>query len=163
MEDFPHELRHPSGQMMSLARDLVLVGLKESQAPSGPEKVLNRLGVVLEDPVGHRGSGTAVGEGRPMQRVNHTATRFWARTKDGSAFGGASLADVAKSAEGRAIDWIAPVYSLNVRGRTELLSILPHVLLVRPDRKADPDELAKHLSGYGLQEDPQESKPLPPL
>src|SRR5919199_4850463 len=122
MQDFPFRLRQSSGEMMSLERDRVLVGFASEDAAAEADDLLSELGLVAEDePDSYEPA--APGK-RSMEVLNRTDTRVWALTVDGTAFRAGSF----EAPKEGAIEWVAPVYRLDLRGRSELLSVLPHVL-----------------------------------
>jgi subtilisin family serine protease len=80
-------------------------------------------------------------DGRRMQRVNHTDTRFWVRSIDGEPISDERFSEV-RELFGDALHWIGAVYRLPGRGehggRESLLCPLPHVVLVRERRQGGP-------------------------
>jgi len=153
MQDFPLRLRHPNGQIMDLERDRVLVSLSSEPEAADIGSVLDRLGLVPEEDTDIR-EQQAMGR-RPTGVLNRTRTRIWARTAEATA----NRASRFERTEG--IDWVAPVYRMDMQGRTEFLAVLPHVLLARLDPKQDHSATVKRLSEFGLQEDVERSKLLP--
>ena len=160
MKDFPLQLRHPSGQIMSLERDRVLVALKERPTKADASNLFDQLGLVLEPSEEPQGAGSARGGGKPQSTVNNTVKRFWTRIQDGTAFTASKLAEALTAGAGTTLDWVAPVYSLQIQGRMELLSPLPHILLIRPNPHKNRDEVSKYLEDHGLDEDQDRSKYL---
>jgi subtilisin family serine protease len=160
MPDFPLQLRHPSGQMMSLERDRVVVSLSSSPTRAAASNVLSELGLVLETGDETRGAGLAQGSAAPQVRVNHTASRFWTRTRDGTAFTAEKLTAARASASGDSLEWVAPVYSFQAEGRTEYLALLPQVLVIKPRPGASSEDVSRHLKSFGLEEDTERSKYL---
>jgi len=162
MKDFPLQLRHPSGQMMTLERDRVLVGLKAQggAAAATASDVLSQLGLVLEPSEEPRGAGAARGPSAPEAAINHTATRFWTRTQDGTAFTENRLAQAMAAGAASSLEWVAPVYSLQIQGRLELLSPLAHILILRPAAGKDRNEIADYLEAHGLEADQARSEYL---
>jgi subtilisin family serine protease len=152
VKDFPIRIRHHSGAIMELERDRVLVGFGKGPKASSQDrtKALEAIGLTAEDPV-----LPAAASNEPAEAaVNHTDDRIWARTLDGSAF------RPNRAAESDQLSWVAPVYRLPSAGRTELLSPLPHALLVRIKNQDRRSELEDRLRKRGLKADDARSKYL---
>ncbi|HET6659083.1 MAG TPA: S8 family serine peptidase [Rubrobacter sp.] len=92
---------------------------------------------------------------RPMQVLNRTDTRVWARTADGTAFQATSI----EPPETRSVRSVSPIYRLELQGRSELLAVLSDAMLIyfTPE---DPDRVSEVLERYGLQEDTERSQYL---
>lgn len=159
MRDFPHEMKHGSGVMMTLEPARLLLALKEELPRRDLEARLADAGFVLEDAREERKEGL-----RPMEEVvNHTETRFWIRSRSGKPVD-VELRQALEDAFEGLLDWVGPVYRLaNTRGRDGMLCPLPNVLVIRPvdrlDKKAERD-FAKTLQRYGLEEFSEKSKYL---
>jgi subtilisin family serine protease len=154
MQDFPLRLRHPGGQMMTLERDRLLVSFSGEQAPADADSILDRLGLVPEPDTDVR-EQEALGR-RPLEVLNRTETRSWARTAEGTAFRASRF----ERTEG--VDWVGPVYRVEMGGRTEFLAVLPHALVIHIDQQKE-SEILKELSAFGLPEEDERSKLLPGL
>jgi subtilisin family serine protease len=159
MKDFPLEMKHSSGVTMKLERDRVLVALKPSAEAARRRGVLDEMGLVEEGEVAHRGAGKKDVGARPMTRINQTATRVWARTKDGSAF---AIGRAAKLHEDKdsPLDWVGPVYSTRHESNTQFLSLMPHTLLVKRADDCEEKDFVKRLGEHGLTKDVERSKYL---
>ena len=154
MRDFP--LRRESsapGEVMSLERDRVLVGFASPEAAGEADRVLSGLGLMIEQEVEpHRpDDDLSIRFRRP---INHTDTRVWARTVDGTAFRAGSF----KPPE-QTIEWVAPVYRVEDRAHSEPFALLAHVLLIKFDTRQAGDASGL-LARYGLQRDAKRSEYL---
>ena len=163
MMDFPLRLQHPSGQVMSLEGDKLLVSLKEPTSPTAAPvtNILGELGLVA---LGDAAFNPLARSDSPagQEQINNTPTRIWTHTDDGRRVTADALAPRLELASvGDAVEWVAPVYSLQTNGRQELLSLLPDVLLIKTARSsATKDEIAETFKTYGLIEDRKQSQNL---
>ena len=156
MQEFPLQLQHPSGRVMSLERDRVLTELAEPVAAAADARAttLSELGLVEETEPETFEAGATI-PARPMQVLNRTDTRVWARTADATAFRATSI----EPPETRSIRSVSPVYRLELQGRSELLAVLSDAMLIyfTPE---DPNTVSEVLERYGLQEDTERSQYL---
>src|SRR5512133_2307021 len=119
MRNFPLRLQSSSGQIMSLERDRILVGFANPEAAAEADRVLSDLGLMVEEDVEPYRPDADRGIG-PMKPLNHTTTRIWARTVDGTAFRVGSFIPPEQI-----IEWVGPVYRLEDRVEAEPFSFLP--------------------------------------
>jgi subtilisin family serine protease len=159
VKNYPIELRHGSGVMMTLDPTRLLLAFKKGQTRKQVEALLQGIRLVLED----GGHEKELGLPRPMQIINHTDQRSWVRSEDGRPIDQELFDSVAK-ALARQLDWIGPVYQLpNIEGRGGLLCPLPNVLMIKPvsGLKAEIGRsLSPRLSRLGLKEVLEKSKYL---
>ncbi|HBL14509.1 MAG TPA: hypothetical protein DD379_24600 [Cyanobacteria bacterium UBA11162] len=135
MKNFPRQLRHGSGTMMTLDPTRLLLAFREQQVRERIEPLLQRLGLIFEDD--ERQTNTI---SRPMEMVNHTKQRFWVRTLSGKAIDD-QLFDAIEKTFQEALEVIHPVYRLdNTQGRGGLLSPLSNVLVI----KLNPQSIANN-------------------
>jgi subtilisin family serine protease len=151
MENYPFELRHGSGAVMTLDPTRLLLAFKEPTPHEEVEARLREFDLVMENLQDTEREELA----RPFDFVNHTDHRFWVRSLtdqpiDQQRFDALynKLADV--------LDWIGPVYRLgDAKERGGLLCPLPNVLLIKPvPQLTEPqqEELKKMLEGQGVLE-----------
>jgi hypothetical protein len=159
LKNFPSELRHGSGVMMTLDPTRLLIAFKEVLPREKIEALLKDVSLVLED----AGETKQEKPYRLFENVNHTDKRFWVRTPNGKPINEKQLVTVEKTLEAY-IDWIGPVYRLgDVSGRGGLLCPLPNVLVIKPVPQLiekDEEALSKILDELGLKEIPEKSKYL---
>ena len=158
MNDFPLHLRHPSGALMELERDRVLVAIpRGAVAVDDRGAALDRLGLVPEPDR----PGMAGGPADFVERlVNNTDDHVFARTADGGAFRAAAFSREDDQAAG--VAWVAPVYRVQIASRTELVSPMPHTLIVRVIDQKHSEEVFEQLRAAGLEEDEGRSRYLRP-
>lgn len=159
MKNFPSELRHGMGAVMTLDPTRLLLAFKRSQTRGEVEAQLQGLNLVLED---------AEDQKRPVQLpameiINHTDQRFWSRSRNGEPIDEKQFG-VIEAALKTKLDWIGPVYRLsNSAGRGGLLCPLPNVLMVKTTvspEKGGERVLARLLTRYGMKEIREKSKYL---
>ena len=156
MKSYPSRLQHPSGAWMNLEHDRALVEL-DAEAGAGAAdntaSILGRIGLVEEE----SGRPSAVApSGRPLQPLNHTANRRWARSQTGAGVNAEAAA--AQGEDG--VRWIGPVYRMELDGQTEYLSLIPNVLLIAAAPGAEAKSLGKMAKRFGLVKDEARSEYL---
>ena len=156
MEPFPLRLRHPAGPTMELERDRVLVELRERRVAAAAEDIFATLGLVVESDIGQTADASDV----VNRRINHTSTRKWARTADGTAFRPALFQQPRDRRAVEQVTWVAPVYRVHISGQDELLAVLPHVLMIRSLDVARTEEALDRVRRNKLREDTVRSKYL---
>ncbi|WP_157464225.1 S8 family serine peptidase, partial [Cellulomonas cellasea] len=138
MAAYPETLAHPSGAQLALVPDVVLVKVASAPGASASD-ALGALGLV---PLGYGGGADGPGAGAlaraelPHAAVNDSPGLVFARTREG---GGVDRDTVTASSE---VEWTAPVYRTQVRGRDELLSPLATTLVLASDVARDPEKAA---------------------
>jgi len=145
---------------MDLDQARLLLAFRQPVSIQDLASRLAQIRLILED------AGEAA-DGRRMQRVNHTDTRFWVRSVDGESIGDERL-DQVRELFGDALDWIGPVYRLSGRaergGRESLLCPLPHVVLVQERRQNGGRSIMRGVTaaatGLTVNEDKERSKYL---
>lgn len=160
MARFPLRLQHGTGRSLDLDQARLLLAFRQPVSSKDLASRLAQMRLALED----------AGEdpdGRRMERVNHTDTRFWVRSVEGESIGDERLAQV-RELFGDALDWIGPVYRLSGQaergGRESLVCPLPHVVLVKERRQGGPSivrAVAALATGLNVSEDKERSKYLP--
>ena len=161
MHDFPQRMQHASGRWMTLVNDRVLVSLKGSAAAAGEhdrDNVLDALGLVPDH--GDIHAGAAPRASRSLHRMNETASRVWARSRDGAALSASALAARADAGDQQAVEWIGPVYRFATASGDDYLCPLPQALLVAFDPMADEAAVKAFIRKYGLSEDAKRSAVL---
>ncbi len=97
--------------------------------------------------------------------LNNTKSRFWCQIKRKISLDGAFIRSLEEAAGSR-VTWLAPVYRLGQgRGVTNLVSPVPHVLLIKipDDMKPELQEgLLSDVRKLGLKEDSSKSEHLTP-
>jgi len=156
MQDFPLQLQHPSGRVMLLERDRVLTELADPVVAAADARAtaLTELGLVEETEAETFEAGATI-SARPMQVLNRTGTRVWARTADGTAFQASSI----EPPKTPSVVSVSPVYRLELQGRSELLAVLSDTMLIyfTPE---DQNGVSEVLARYGLQDDTERSQYL---
>jgi Subtilase family len=133
MSRFPDSLPHATRGRMVLDPARALLAFHHAMDDrEALRQQLAGLGLMLEDE-------REKGQRRPAQPVNHTTTRWWVRSLQGT-LDDERLAAIEK-AFGKALAWIGPVYAVPQTGgdpRGGLLCPLPDVLLAR--LRSDPKQ-----------------------
>ncbi|HVG22074.1 MAG TPA: S8 family serine peptidase, partial [Blastocatellia bacterium] len=159
MKNFPRELKHGMGAMMTLDLTRLLLAFKGPQARNEVETLLKRLDLVLEDDLAGREQRLP----RPMYTINHTNQRFWVRSQSGKPIDQQHYDNI-EHALGDRLAWIGPVYRpSNTEGRAGLLCPLPNVLVIKPaggQIAENGRSISSRLSRVGLKEVPEKSKYL---
>lgn len=161
MPEFPKVLTHGSGVEMVLDPTRVLVATRTPRDQAALAAAAAVRDLVLEDdaPVAARGL-----RGAKPETVNHTATRYWLREREGAPVSDAQVAALSDELGGD-VAWVGPVYRLpDVPGRGGYVCPLPHVILLGEARRQDPRgdrALRRALADAGAQEVDERSKLLP--
>ena len=159
MSEFPRRLVHGTGAPMDLEATRLLVATKERLDPDELAARLKQARVVLEDSADDA-------DGRRMERINHTDTRFWVRSADGEPLDEGRIGQL-REVLGDVLAWVGPVYRLGgqvpVQGRRALVAPLPNVVLVRFRRGVEGPvgrAMAAAVRGLKVTEDRERSKYL---
>jgi subtilisin family serine protease len=159
MSEFPKRLMHGTGVPMDLEATRLLVATKERFDPAELSARLKQARVVLEDAADDA-------DGRRMERINHTDTRFWIRAADGGPLDEGRIG-LLREVLGDLLAWVGPVYRLGgqvpAQGRRALVAPLPHVVLVRFRRGVEGPigrAMAAAVRGLKVTEDRERSKYL---
>ncbi len=163
MKNFPSNLQHGSGTMMTLDATRLLLAFRESQTREDLIPLLRQLGLTLEN-ANQEENRTSLEE-----NVNHTDRRFWITTLSGNAIDD-ELFNALEETFGDALEVIHPVYRLaNMEGRGGLLCPLSNVLVIKLNPQPVPGiqdvtSAVLQLAATGerpvLRENPEKSKYL---
>ena len=157
MRHSPETLQHGTGATLTLDHTRLLFAFREKHTPEDVERLLERVGLTLED----AGSEQRKKPTPLSPRINHTETRYWARSRRGE-IGDEQLGVIEKDLAGD-LAWIGPVYRFpNGGGPRDYLCPLPDALVVAPRVPANrgPDSLSDVLGRHGLEEVPEKSRYL---
>ena len=155
VRDFPESFQHGSGAAVELDRSRVLLVFSRPPARRSLEAALAERGLVVEAP--DEGAPDVLGE-----VINHTETRYWARTAAGDPIEDEAL-DALEDALGQRLGFISPVYrAAEVPGRGGCFSPLANVVIIKPAGRAEgePRRLAEVAERLGLREVAEKSRYL---
>ena len=160
MSIFPRRLVHGTGVPMELDDTRLLIATKEPIEQDDLAARLKQARVVLEDAGDEQ-------DARQLERINHTADRFWIRSADREPLDEGRIG-LLREVLGDVLAWIGPVYRLGGGqsrsiGRSALVAPLPHVVLVRFRRGVEGPvvrALTSAARGLKVTEDRERSKYL---
>jgi hypothetical protein len=146
MKNFPNELQHGSGAVMSLDRTRLLLAFREPSDRKTVAAMVRELELVLEEDSDER---------RQPETINHTPQRYWVRTADNRELSDDRYQAIVSKA-GNFLEWAGPVYRFaNVPGRGGFLTPLPDVVLVKPAFAANDEtrrRLDEQMRRFGLRD-----------
>ena len=147
MADFPTRLGGRGARGASRDASRIVIGLRAPVERSEVEGWLEAAGLVFEDAGDPRDAPEA---------LNHSPTCYWARSGRRRAIPRAGL-DRLRAVIGARLAWLAPVYRCGGRGRQDLMTTLPHALIIRA-RRSKRDSFPDLLAAYELREETELSR-----
>src|SRR5215204_81901 len=165
MKNFPRNLTHGSGVMMTLDLSRLLLSFTQPHKQEDVESLIERFGLIVE--TGRNGDFERTTDRtlRQMNAVNNTTNDFWVRTKDNSEVND-ELFNTIEQELAETLEWIGPVYRVgNTPGLGGLMCPIPNVLLIKQlaDQEGERDSdisSAAAAVGTDLREIPEKSKYL---
>jgi len=134
MREFPGEIRRDAETIVELDRTRLLLAWTRPRPFRDLSEQLREAGLVLEH------DRYDAGEALTADQVNHTDTRVWVSTPDGSAIGDEQY-QLIQQVFGPDLDWVGPVYQLaGSEGRAGLHCPLPRVLVTSATRMPEAQE-----------------------
>lgn len=150
MKQFPKTLSTLPGVVSELDPSMIVVAFKKPMEMGDVSTIAKNLKLAI--------FSSEVSDGRGhWNRVNHTDTRFWLKTEDGTPISDARFAEIEKSL-GDQVEWIGPVYeNYNKKGMEGCFCPVPNVVLIPKNKGAKISAIAKE---HGLTMDETRSKYL---
>ena len=141
MAGFPSRLSGRGSRRSPRDATRIVIGLRSPAQRREVEGWLASAGLALED------AGDAPDS---PDAINQSPTCYWARSGQRRAIPRAGLERL-RTAIGEQLAWLGPVYRCGRRGRHDLMTTLPHALLIRM-RSSKPASFTDLLAAHGLRE-----------
>ncbi len=148
MKRFPKSVSAPTGAQSNIEATTLVVCFKSAKSPEEAAVIFQNIGLALV-------TSEKRNENDRMNRINHTPTRWWVKTADGSGIDDARLSAIEAALAGQ-IEWVGPVYSSG--GPESSFCTIPDVVLISKSNKAS--RLASLSKSHGLTLDEKRSKYL---